>query len=106
MFILALFAKTHTYLLPLFRERPILDLLSRAYNVLTSKARLAKSPHDALCSLPLIIGIVSNCIIHIGNSPPAIFPLILPHLPLRAEAEGGLRREKNPPSVRQIASGI
>lgn len=64
-----------TYLCIYFQEYIMLS---------TSKAWLAKSPHGALCSLPL--GIVSNCIIHIGNLLPAAFSLILPHLPLRAKA--------------------
>lgn len=85
MFILALFAQIHIYLPSLFTESRILYLFSWAYNALTSKAWLAESSHDTLSSLLLIIGIASNCIIHTGN-PPAIFSLILPHLPLRAEA--------------------
>lgn len=60
------FCQRHTCLLcSLDTERHIFYI--RTHNLLTSKPWLPNSPHDALCFLPLITGIVSYCINHIRN---------------------------------------
>lgn len=76
---------THTHSLSQNACIWFLELVTLLHQSFVVKAS-GKVTHDALCSLPLITGIVSNRIIHSGNPRPVVLSLLLSHSPLRAEA--------------------